>query len=138
MKKIVFLMVCQLMTLSLFGCTKDKETSPFDNIKDSAVAKMELNDGTVIYVDSEIDSLKSIAYMEFAILEDPDAMEKNWIYCITYNPREKVKNGTETVVLFYGDYLKVGDKCYTVSDDAEYKEVLSWAKGKFDYFAPTE
>ena len=93
MKKIVLLMVCLLMTLSLFGCTKKKETSPFDNIKDSVVAKMELNEGTVIYVDSEIDSLKSIAYMEFAILEDPDAMEENWTYRITYNPREKVKNG---------------------------------------------
>ena len=57
---------------------------------------------------------------------------------IDFTNWEKVKNGTETMVLFYGDYLKVGDKCYTVSDDAEYKEVLSWAKGKFDYFAPTE
>lgn len=45
--------------------------------------------------------------MEFAILEDPDSMEKNWTYRITYNTREKVKNGTEIMVLFYGDYLKV-------------------------------
>ena len=44
MKKIVLLMVCLLITLSLFSCTKDKATSPFDNIKDCGVAKMELND----------------------------------------------------------------------------------------------
>ncbi|MFR7591352.1 MAG: hypothetical protein ACLUVC_07920 [Longibaculum sp.] len=138
MKKVMALMACLLISLSLFGCMKDKETLLFDNIKDSAVAKMELNDGTVVYVDSEIDSLKSIAYMEFAVLEDPDAMDKNWTYCITYNPREKVINGTETIVLFYRDYLKIGDKCYTMLDDAEYKEVLSWVKSKFDFFTPTE
>lgn len=134
MKKMIALMLCLVFVLSMVGCTKEKETPPFDAIKDSVAAKLEEPNGNSVIVDSEIDSLKALGDMEFAILEDPDAMKTKWLYCITYNPTEKVINGTEIKVFFYSDYIKIGDKCYVPSDDAVYKEILSWTKSKFDYF----
>lgn len=138
MKKIIAFLLCLLTAAAMFGCTKEHEGFPVDNIRNSVAAKMEARDGTIVYVDGEIDSLTSLGYMEFAALEDPTEMEENWTYSITYNPKEKVTGDAETEVLFYGKYLRIGDKCYLPSDGAEYAEILSWAESKFAYFTPTE
>lgn len=137
-KWLSIILLCLLVVGSVFMIENKQEANPFDSIKYSVSAKMELPDGTKTFVDSEIDTLKPLGDMEFAILEDPDAMEQKWIYAITYNPVEKVKDSKEIRVLFYGDYIKIDDKCYAPSDDAEYKNILMWTKSKFDYLMPTE
>ena len=58
MKKILALLSAFVLTLSLSGCSKGGSETIFDAIKLSSTAKMELPDGSFMYVDSKISSDK--------------------------------------------------------------------------------
>lgn len=144
MKKRIVLALCLLMLLSAAACRKapapgsSGHSKPvFDVIRESAAAKLELPDGSGVFVDSEIASLRSFA--EFKLQEapmEPADSEEDWLYRITFNPAEKVKGGDEYVVSFHQDYVQIGAELYLPEDGTDYGEILAWAEGKFDALMP--
>lgn len=138
MKKLLTIITSMFILISLFACSNKKEVKPFDNIKNSVAAKMELPDGRNAIVDGEISTLTSLGDMSFATLEDHEETKGDWLYSITYNPQEKVKNSIETKVFFYKDFIQIDDKFYAPSDDEQYREIFNWTKSKFEYFMELE
>lgn len=135
MKKAAAFILAGLVLISLAACSSSKEKTVFDLIKESSVAKMELPDGSSIYVDGEIASLRSFADLELmeAPLEPADN-EDDWLYRIVFNPSEKVKNADEITVSFHQDYVQIGSEFYLPRDGVEFRSVLAWAESKFDSF----
>ena len=96
---------------------------------------MELPDGSSIYVDSEIASIRSFADLDLmeSSLEPADN-ENDWLYRIVFNPSEKVKNADEIIVSFHEKYVQIDSEYYITPEDVEFESVLQWAESKFDYF----
>lgn len=117
------------------GCSKNNAKTVLDIIKVSPAATMELPDGSSIYVDSEIASIRSFADLDLmeSSLEPADN-ENDWLYRIVFNPSEKVKNADEIIVSFHEKYVQIDSEYYITPEDVEFESVLQWAESKFDYF----
>lgn len=135
MKKMFFaLFLVVLMTLSLAACSS-KEKSVFDLIKESPIAKIELPNGTHTYVDSEIASLRTLADMELMESSlEPTDNENDWLFRITFNPSEKIKNAKEIVVSLHETYVQIGSEFYLTKQGVEFSSILEWTNSKFEYF----
>lgn len=118
------------------GCSDKKEdTTVLDEICSASVVKLETADNHTMYVDSEIDTLKSFADLDIhkAPLEPADS-EDDWIYRMTFDPAEKVSGGKEIVVSFHAAYLQIDIEYYLPKEGAAYSSILDWAQSNFDYF----
>ena len=124
-----------MIVISLTACSSSKEKTVFDKIKESPVAKMELSEGTVTYVDSEIASLRSFADLKIqASPLEPADDEEDWLFRIVFNPFEKVTGTDEIIVSFHKDYVQINTEYYLPAEGVTYDSILEWAEGKFDYF----
>lgn len=123
-----------MITFLLCGCTEQAEKTVMDNIRNATVAQLEAN-GKTVFIDSEIDLLKSLADMELhpAPLEPADE-DADGICRITFNPKEKVKKSEETVVVFYDTYIKIDAEYYLPNEGVEYNSILDWVNLKIHYF----
>ena len=91
---------------------------------------MESSDGVKVYVWNmqDLASLLSLQ-MEEASLEPADR-EKDWLYRITYNPKEKVSNSEAITVSFHRDYVQIGSTFYVAKPGATIDAILEWAETK--------
>ena len=78
-------------------------------------------------------SMSSLA--EMRIQPSQGEFTEDWVYRFTYNPREKVIDGHEIVVLFGETSMSVDGVTYLPEDGVPYGAVLEWAEGKYAYFA---
>ena len=133
--KVILGFLAVVILISLAACSSNKEKTVFDRIKESPAAKMILPEGSSIYVDSEIASLRSFADLKIqeAPLEPADS-EEDWLYRIVFNPSEKVTGTDEILVSFHKGYVQINTEYYLPSDGVSYESILEWAEGKFDYF----
>ena len=135
MKKVVTILITVIMIMALTACSasKEKEKSIFEKIQESSVALMESSDEVKVYVWNmqELASLSSIQ-IEAASLEPADK-EEDWLYRITYNPKDKVSNGEEITVSFHRDYIQIGSEYYLAKQGADYDDILEWAESKHEY-----
>ena len=135
MKKVVTILITVIMIMVLTACSasKEKEKSIFDRIQESSAALMESSDGVKVYVWNmqELASLSSLQ-IEAASLEPADK-EEDWLYRITYNPKDKVSNGEEITVSFHRDYIQIGSEYYLAKQGADYDDILEWAESKHEY-----
>lgn len=110
-------------------------TGDMIKISEAVAARFETAEGKSVVVDSEIDLLTSLAELE--IQEAPMTPADNpedWIYCITYNPVDKVPNGEEVIVYVHEKYLQIGSEYYLPIGDVSFDSILEWFHGKADYF----
>ncbi len=124
-----------MIAFSLAACSSSKEKTVFDYIRESPTAKMELPDGKITYVDSEIASLRALADLRIqsSPLEPADS-EDDWLYRIVFNPSEKV-TGTDTIIVsFHKDYVQINTEYYLPAEGVTYDSIIEWVEGKFDYF----
>ena len=106
-----------------------------DQIRVAVAAKLETPDGEVVYVDSEIASLRNFAELDIqASTMEPADGEADWLYRITFDPAEKVPGGVEVVVAFHGTYVQVNGEYYLPGEGVAYETILAWAAAKFRYF----
>ena len=63
---------------------------------------------------------------------------EEWIYRFTYNPREKMINGHEIVILFGETSMSIDGVLYQPEDGVAYDTVLEWARLKYDYVVANE
>jgi len=124
-----------IMGIMLCGCSEKSENMTMDEIRNSAVAKLETSSNEIVYVDSEIATLKSFADLDIQIAPmEPADNEEDWIYRITFNPSEKISGSNEIVVAFHGSYIQIGSEFYLPKNGVEYSTILEWAESKVDYF----
>ena len=135
MKKLISIFLAVIMITALVACStsKEKEKSVFDKMKESPVAVMESSDGTKVYVwnTGNIASLASLAIEETSL--EPADKERDWLYRITYNPKDKLVGGEEIIVSFHNDYIQIGSEFYLPKQDVNYDGILEWAEMKFEY-----
>ncbi len=139
MKKAVPVLAAVVLVVALAACSasKEKPQSVFDKIRESSVALMESSEGAKVYVWNmqDLASLSSLQ-MEEAPLEPAD-QEGDWLYRITYNPKDKAPNSEEIIVSFHREYLQIGSEFYLPKQDGKYGDLLDWAASKFEYLAKT-
>ncbi len=135
MKRLLTLLIAFALTFSIAGCSKNNGKTVLDMIKVSPAATLELPDGSSVYVDSEIDSIRSFADLDLmqAPLEPADN-EDDWLYRIVFNPSEKVTDANEIIVSFHEKYVQIDSEYYLTPEGVEFESVLQWAESKFDYF----
>ena len=135
MKKAITILITVIVIMALTACSASKEIekSIFDRIQESSVALMESSDGVKVYVWNmqDLASLSSLR-IEEAPLEPADK-EEDWLYQITYNPKDKVSNSEEITVSFHRDYIQIGSEFYLAKQGVDYDDILEWAKSKLEY-----
>ena len=120
------------MALTACSASKEKEKSIFDRIQESPVALMESSDGVKVYVwNQDLASFSSLE-IEEATLEPADK-EEDWLYRITYNPKDKVSNSEEITVSFHQNYIQIGSEFYLAKQGVDYDDILKWAESKHEY-----
>ena len=135
MKKWVTMLIAFSLAFSITGCTKNNDKTVLDMIKASPAATMELPDGSSVYVDSEIDSIRFFADLDLmAVPLEPAGSESDWLYRIVFNPNDKVANVEEIIVSFHEKYVQIDSEYYLTPEDVEFESILQWAESKFDYF----
>lgn len=135
MRKIIGIILAMMVGVLLFGCAGQGETNEMDTIRNAPIAKLETPDNHVVYVDSEIASLRSFADLEIhEAPPEPGDQEEAWQYRITFNPCEKVSGNREVVVTFHDSYIQINSDFYFANEGVAYQLLLDWAKSKFDYF----
>jgi len=139
MKKLIVTILTLSMILSLAACSSTKDKSVFDLIKESPAARLELPDGSNCMVDSEIDSLKTIADLRLqAAPMEPSDSESDWLYRIVFNPSEKVKNTEEIILSFHQKYVQIGTEFYLPEEGVNFEDILDLVETKFEKFMPQE
>ena len=124
-----------VLAFSITGCSKNNDKTVLDIIMASPAATMELPDGSSVYVDGEIASLRSFAGLNLmASPLEPADDEDDWLYRIVFNPSERVMNANEIIVSFHDKYVQINSEYYLTPEDGEFEGVLEWAESKFDYF----
>ena len=133
MKKAITILITVIVIMALTACYASKEKSIFDRIQESSVALMESSDRVKVYVWNmqDLASLSSLQ-IEEAPLEPADK-EEEWVYRITYNPKDKVSNSEEITVSFHRDYIQIGSEFYQAKQGVDYDDILEWAKSKHEY-----
>ena len=115
MRKAITIFAVIIIGLAFSACSaqKEKRGTVFDEIQNSSVALMESSDGDKVYVWNMLDlgSLASLRIEETSL--EPADKEDDWMYRITYNPKDKVKNGEEIIVSFHREYIQIGTKLYS-------------------------
>lgn len=110
-------------------------TADMYKISEAVAAKFETADGKSIIVDSEINSLCSMAELEIqAAPMSPADNPEDWIYRITFNPSEKVPNGEEIIVSVHEKYVQIGTEYYLPKGDVDFDSIMEWFNGKAAYF----
>lgn len=134
-KRGVGLIVAATMSLFFVSCSNKIENNVMDTIRDTPIAKLETTANNVVYVDSEIDVLKSFADLEIHTTPlEPADRKDDWLYLITFNPSEKVSEKEEVVVAFHDTYVQINSEFYLANEGVEYDSIIEWAKSKYDYF----
>ena len=135
MKKAITILIAVMVIMALPACSasKEKEKSIFDRIQESSVALMESSDGVKVCVWNmqDLASLSSLQIEEAAL--EPADKEEDWLYRITYNPKDKVSNSEEIIVSFHREYIQIGSEFYLSKQGVDFKDILKWAESKFEY-----
>ena len=135
MRKIMMILLAVVMVIAITACSasKEKEKSVFEKIQESSVALMESSDGVKVYVWNmqDLASLSSLQIEEASL--EPADNENDWMYRITYNPKDKVTNSEEIIVSFHNDYIQIGSEFYLAKQGVDFDDMLEWAESKFAY-----
>ena len=136
MKKVLILisMLCGIF-LVLSGCKSDEqENNIMDEISTAPSVKLKFaqySEKEPIYTDNA-GTTRSIA--EMRIVPSEEKFNQEWIYRFTYNPREKVINGHEIVILFGSTSLEIDGVTYVPEEGVDYDKILEWAAGAYNYY----
>ena len=135
MKKAITILIAVIAIMALTACSasKEKDQSIFDRIQESSVALMESSNGVKVYVWNmqDLASLSSLEIEEVPL--EPADKEEDWLYRITYNPKDKVSNSEEITVSFHRDYIQIGSEYYLEKQGVDFDDILKWAESKHEY-----
>lgn len=140
MKKKYILIIVVIAVILLYPALRspNKENiSIMDVISSAPAVKLESAENEdAILIDNDLTPAHNFATLAIEPSEDSEGEpESEWIYRFTYNPKEKVINGTETVVLFGSGSLSINGELYKPLDDVDYEKILEWAENTYNYYS---
>lgn len=117
MKKKYILIIVVIAVILLYPALRSPDSenvSIIDVISSAPAVKLESAENEdAILIDNDLTPAHNFATLAIEPSEDSEGKpESEWIYRFTYNPKEKVINGTETVVLFGSDSLSINGELY--------------------------
>ena len=135
-KRFILLLICAVGLL-LAACApgEAEDSGVMEEIRSAPVVKLEYarqEGGEPVFCYDPV-SMSSLA--EMRIQPSQGEFTEDWVYRFTYNPREKVIDGHEIVVLFGETSMSVDGVTYLPEDGVPYGAMLEWAEGKYAYFA---
>ena len=114
-------------------------TADMVRISEAVAARFETADGKSVIVESEIALLSSMAELELQrVPMTPADDPEDWIYRITFNPKEKVPNEEEIIVFVHETYLQIGNEYYLPIGDTEFDGILGMFESLAAYFVDSE
>ena len=129
---IFIIMLCSFCLL-LSACKSDEaESSIFEEIRDAPVVKLESAEQQENEPLFSYSIITSVADMR--IVPSDEEFNQEWLYRFTYNPREKVINGHEIVILFGSSALEIDGVTYVPEDGVPYEAILERAEGKYNHY----
>ena len=136
MKRLFTMLLVFALAFSVTGCSENNDNT-LGTIKVSPAATMKLPDGSSVYVENEIYSLRTFADLDLAAAPmSPADNEEDWIYRIVFNPPEKAKalGADEIVVSFHEKYVQIDHEFFLPAKGVEFESILQWAESRFDCF----
>lgn len=137
MKKKYILIIVVIAVILLYPALRSPDSenvSIMDVISSAPAVKLESAENEdAILIDNDLTPAHNFATL--AIEPSEGIPESEWIYRFTYNPKEKVINGTETVVLFGSDSLSINGELYKTQDGVDYEKILEWAENTYNYYS---
>ncbi len=135
MKKAILIFLCAIITLSFCACSNNQKDDEKLTVSHAVAARIEKNgDNRVMDITSEIDSLDTFDNLDLVRPQNEIPVLGEWIYRITFNPSDIVKNSSEILIQFGENCLAINDKIYVTSDSIDYAEILEWVESKYSYF----
>jgi hypothetical protein len=140
MKKKYILIIVVIAVILLYPALRspNKENiSIMDVISSAPAVKLESAENEdAILIDNDLTPAHNFATLSIEPSEDSEGeSESEWIYRFTYNPKEKVINGTEIVVLFGSGSLSINSELYKPLDGVNYEKILEWAENTYNYYS---
>lgn len=137
-KYILIIVVIAVILLYLALRSPSMENvSIMDIISSAPAVKLESAENKdAILIDNDLTPAHNFATLAIEPSEDSEGEpESEWIYRFTYNPKEKVINGTETVVLFGSGSPSINGELYKPLDGVDYEKILEWAENTYNYYS---
>ena len=133
---IIFAIAIILLYLALRSPSREN-ISIMDVISSAPAVKLESAENEdAILIDNDLTPAHNFATLAIEPSEDSEGEpESEWIYRFTYNPKEKVINGTEIVVLFGSGSLSINSELYKPLDGVNYEKILEWAENTYNYYS---
>lgn len=140
MKKKYILIIFAIAVILLYPALRSpnsENTSIMDVISSAPAVKLESAENEDdILIDNDLTPAHNFASLAIEPSEDSEGEpESEWIYRFTYNPKEKVINGTEIVVLFGSGSLSINGELYKPLDGVNYEKILEWAENTYSYYS---
>lgn len=137
MKKKYILIIVVIAVILLYPALRSPDSenvSIMDIISSAPAVKLESAENKdALLIDNDLTPAHNFASL--AIEPSEGIPESEWIYRFTYNPKEKVINGTETVVLFGSGSLSINGELYKPLDGVNYEKILEWAENTYNYYS---
>ena len=117
MKEKYILIIVVIAVILLYPALRSPDSeniSIMDVISSAPAVKLESAENEdAIPIDNDLTPAHNFATLAIEPSEDSEGKpESEWIYRFTYNPKEKVINGTETVVLFGSGSPSINGELY--------------------------
>lgn len=140
MKKKYILIIVVIAVILLYPALRSPDSenvSIMDIISSAPAVKLESAENEyAILIDNDLTPAHNFATLAIEPSEDSEGEpESEWIYRFTYNPKEKVINGTEIVVLFGSGSLSINGELYKPLDGVNYEKILEWAENTYNYYS---
>lgn len=140
MKKKYILIIVVIAVILLYPALRSPDSenvSIMDVISSAPAVKLESAENEdAILIDNDLTPAHNFATLAIEPSEDSEGKpESEWIYRFTYSPKEKVINGTETVVLFGSGSPSINGELYKPLDGVNYEKILEWAENTYNYYS---
>ena len=136
MKKKYILIIVVIAVILLYPALRSPNRENTSIISAPAVKLESAENEDAILIDNDLTPAHNFATLAIEPSEDSEGKpESEWIYRFTYNPKEKVINGTETVVLFGSGSLSINGELYKPLDGVNYEKILEWAENTYNYYS---
>ena len=136
MKKKYILIIVVIAVILLYPALRSPNRENTSIISAPAVKLESAENEDAILIDNDLTPAHNFATLAIEPSEDSEGKpESEWIYRFTYNPKEKVINSTEIVVLFGSDSLSINGELYKPLDGVNYEKILEWAENTYNYYS---
>lgn len=140
MKKKYILIIVVIAVILLYPALRSPDSenvSIIDIISSAPAVNLESAENEdAILIDNDLTPAHNFATLAIEPSEDSEGEpESEWIYRFTYNPKEKVINGTEIVVLFGSGSPSINGELYKPLDGVNYEKILEWAENTYNYYS---